>query len=38
MALMALGVKCKDEITVEVDGADEDTSWNALKSFFEENL
>ena len=38
MVLMSLGVKCGDEITVEVEGADEDTAVTALETFFKENL
>lgn len=38
MALMSLGVKCGDTITVMVEGDDEDTAGPALKQFFEENL
>ena len=38
MVLMGLGVKCGDEVTVEVDGADEDTAVTALEAFFKENL
>lgn len=38
MVLMGLGVKCKDEITVEVEGADEEQASTALETFFEENL
>lgn len=38
MALMGLGVKCEDTVTVEVEGADEDTAFEAVKAFFEANL
>lgn len=38
MMLMGLGVKCGDEITVEVTGADEDTAVAELEAFFKENL
>ena len=38
MMLMGLGVKCGDEITVEVIGADEDTAVAELEAFFKENL
>lgn len=38
MALMGLGVKCGDTVTVEVEGADEDTAFEAAKAFFEANL
>lgn len=36
MAVMGLAVKCGN--TVEVEGADEDAAFEAVKSFFEENL
>ena len=38
MALMRLGVKCVEEITVPVEGEDEDTAVNEIKAFFEGNL
>lgn len=38
MALMGLGIKCGDTVTVEVEGADEDTAFEAVKAFFETNL
>lgn len=38
MALMGLGVKCGDEVTVEVSGEDEDTASQEIKAFFENNL
>ena len=38
MALMGLGVKCGDTITVTINGADEDTAVEGMKSFFETNL
>ena len=38
MALMGLGVKCGDEVTVEVSGEDEDTASREIKTFFENNL
>lgn len=36
MAVMALGVKKGDEVTVSVDG--DDAAFDAVKKFFEENL
>lgn len=36
--LMGLGVKCGEEITVQVDGADEDAAAAALETFLKENL
>ena len=38
MVLMGMGVKCGDEVTVEVTGEDEETACAALESFFRENL
>ena len=38
MALMGLGVKCGDTITVTVSGGDEDASEKAMKQFLESNL
>lgn len=38
MAVMGLGVKCGNTVEVEVDGADEDTAFEAVKSFFEANF
>ncbi|HIW42916.1 MAG TPA: HPr family phosphocarrier protein [Candidatus Mediterraneibacter vanvlietii] len=38
MAVMGLGVKCGQTVTVEVTGADEETAYKAMKQFFEKNL
>lgn len=38
MAVMSLGVKCGEEITVSVEGEDEDTAVEALKGFMEANM
>ena len=38
MALMGMGIKCGDTVTVTVAGSDEDTPAPALKQFFETNL
>ncbi len=38
MAVMGLGVKCGDEVTVTVDGGDEDAVFEKVKTFFEENF
>lgn len=38
MALMGLGVKCGQTVEVTVDGADEDTACEGIKSFLESNL
>lgn len=38
MALMAMGVKCGEEVTVTVEGEDEATAVEEIKAFFETNL
>ncbi len=38
MAVMGLGVKCGDTITVAVNGGDEDAAEAAIKEFLESNL
>ena len=38
MAVMGLAVKCGNTVEVEVEGADEDAAFEAVKNFFEENL
>ena len=38
MAVMSLGVKCGQTVKVEVTGADEETAYEAMKLFFENNL
>jgi len=38
MAVMALGVKKGDTVTVTVEGADEDTALVDMEAFFKENL
>lgn len=38
MAVMGLGVKCGQMVTITVDGADEDTAYENIKTFFESNL
>ena len=38
MALMGLGVKCRETVTVTVEGADEETAAPAIQAFFEANL
>ena len=38
MALMGMGVKKGDTVTVEVEGDDEDTAVNDMKAFFENNF
>lgn len=38
MALMGLGVKCGDTVTVTINGGDEAASEAAMKAFLEANL
>jgi phosphocarrier protein len=38
LALMGLGIRCGDTVTVEIEGANEETSEKALRAFFEKNL
>ncbi|MBQ8836190.1 MAG: HPr family phosphocarrier protein [Clostridia bacterium] len=38
LALMGLGVKCGDTVTVTVNGNDEDAAAAAVKTFLESNL
>ena len=38
LMLMSLGIKKGDEISVSVEGEDEEEAYAELKSFFEENL
>ncbi len=38
MALMGMGIKQGDTITVEVEGADEDAAAAAIEAFFKANL
>ncbi len=38
MALMGLGVKCGDTITITITGGDEEASEKAMKVFLEANL
>lgn len=35
MAVMSLGVKCGEEITLTVEGEDEDTALEGMKAFME---
>lgn len=37
IALMGLGIKCGDTITVHVEGEDEDMAANAIEAFLKEN-
>ena len=38
MAVMSLGVKCGEEITVTVEGEDEDTAVEKMKEYMEANM
>ncbi len=38
MAIMALGVKQNDEVTVEVEGENEEQASKEIQAFFEANL
>lgn len=38
MAIMGMGVKCGQTVEVEISGDDEDTAFEGMKAFFEENL
>lgn len=38
IALMGLGVKCGDTITVTISGGDEEASENTMREFLENNL
>ena len=38
MAVMSLGVKCGDTVTVKVEGGDEAANAAAMEAFFRENL
>ncbi len=38
MALMGLGIKCGETVTVTVDGADEEKASAEMEKFFSENL
>ena len=38
MAVMGMGIKGGDEVTVSAEGADEEKAIEALKQFFEANL
>ena len=37
-AVMALGAKCGDTITLRVEGSDEDEAASSMQTFFEKNL
>ena len=38
MAVMGMGVKHGDPVEVSIEGPDEDTAYEAMEKFFQENL
>ena len=38
MAVMGMGVKHGDPVEVSIEGPDEDTAYEAMERFFQENL
>lgn len=38
MAVMSLGVKCGEEVTITVEGDDEEAAVAGIKEFFEANM
>ena len=38
MAVMGLGIKCGDTVTVTVEGGDEEAAYEEMQAFFAENL
>lgn len=38
MALMTMGVKCGDTVTVKISGSDEESAAEVIEKFFNENL
>lgn len=38
MAVMGLGVKCGQAVTVEVSGTDEEAAYEGMAAFFKDNL
>lgn len=38
MAIMGMSVKCGQTVEVEITGDDEETAFEGMKAFFEENL
>ena len=38
MAVMGMGVKHQDSVEVTVEGSDEDTAFEEMQKFFQENL
>ncbi|MDD3279866.1 MAG: HPr family phosphocarrier protein [Lachnospiraceae bacterium] len=38
MLIMAMGIKCGQTVTVQVEGADEEIAYENIKKFFEDNI
>lgn len=38
IAIMSMGVKQGDEVSVQVEGPDEDAAFEAMEKFFQDNL
>lgn len=38
MAVMSMGVKCGQTVTVTIEGEDEESAFEGMKNFFENNL
>jgi Phosphotransferase system, HPr-related proteins len=38
LAVMGLGVKCGQNVEIEISGEDEKKAYEGIKAFFEENL
>lgn len=38
MALMGLGIKCGQNVDIEINGTDEQNAYEGIKTFFESNL
>lgn len=38
MAIMGMGIKCGNTVSVTIEGGDEEASEQVMKKFFEENL
>lgn len=38
MALMGLGIKCGQNVDIEINGTDEQNAYEGIKAFFESNL
>lgn len=38
MLIMAMGIKCGQTVTIQVEGADEEIAYENIKKFFEDNI